>query len=230
MLLGCQPDGAAGAPSPAEAGTRNERPGFCSRDGADAVRDVFCAETSDPVHRLLDLERRLSVSLVPTDAGRQNYAGGYDSSGFMPAVLLAHSTALNGQLVSPINPRAILVAGLTTLAFTRGVQQVEIITLNRNERALAFYLLDFEQACNRSSTGCVPGDLYTPRIESDWERVTVRDAEELKNTPSDCRQCHQRGRDSPLLLMRELEGPWTHFFQPDGGRPYEFPSRPAAIS
>jgi hypothetical protein len=40
----------------------------------------------------------------------------------------------------------------------------------------------------------------------------LNDDEELKNTAADCRQCHARGIDSPILLMRELTGPWTHFF------------------
>jgi hypothetical protein len=242
-LLGCQPDGASRARSPGEAGEHDEapvssgrqdgsaadggrhdeRPAFCAREGADAVRGVFCGEEPVAVGGLMELERRLSIGIAPADAGGANYVGGYDSSGFMPVVFLAHSTALNGRLVSPINPRAIVIGGLTVLAFTRGAQQAEIVSLDRRKQALNFYLLDFEQVCNTAPGGCVPGDLYTPRVESGWTRVTVRDAEELKNTPSDCRQCHQRGRENATFLMRELEGPWTHFFQPDGGRPYEFP-------
>jgi mono/diheme cytochrome c family protein len=52
------------------------------------------------------------------------------------------------------------------------------------------YFAGCEQACN--ADGCKPGDLFTPRVESDWLRVSVRDAEDLKNTTLDCRQCHQR--------------------------------------
>jgi mono/diheme cytochrome c family protein len=77
-----------------------------------------------------------------------------------------------------------------------------------------FYLLTFEQACNGSEEGCSPGDLYTPKIERDWTDIQIRDDEELKNTPLDCRQCHQRGRDTTTLLMRELRSPWTHFLFP----------------
>ena len=70
------------------------------------------------------------------------------------------------------------------------------------------------QACNKSEHGCSAGDLFTPRVESNWVSVSIRDDEELKNTPLDCRQCHQRGEQVPGLLMRELVGPWTHFFEP----------------
>ena len=37
------------------------------------------------------------------------------------------------------------------------------------------YLVTFEQACNATPDGCTPGDLYTPRIESDWTRVRIQD-------------------------------------------------------
>src|SRR5262249_47424691 len=70
--------------------------------------------------------------------------------------------------------------------------------------------------CNDAESGCGPGDLYTPRIESDWLRVAIDDGQQLENTPADCRVCHQRASDSPTLLMRELEAPWTHFFFPPG--------------
>ena len=100
------------------------------------------------------------------------------------------------------------------MAFQRGVQKVELIARDRGRDSRNFYLIAFEQACNRSDAGCGPGDLYTPAVETDWLEVSVVDDEDLANTPSDCRQCHQRGRDVPTLLMRELNNPWTHFFQP----------------
>jgi cytochrome c553 len=137
--------------------------------------------------------------------------------------VLSHSTALGGDVVSPINPRAILIGGGSVLAFNRGAQQVEIASNARDRAALNFYLVTFRQACNDAPGGCKSGDLYTPRIESDWQAVTVRDAEDLKNTPSDCRQCHQRGTREPLLLMREVDGPWTHFFGPDVDDHTSFP-------
>jgi mono/diheme cytochrome c family protein len=125
--------------------------------------------------------------------------------------------------VSPINPRLILLANASFLAFNRGVQQVELAIRSREDYGLDFYLVTFEQACNASPAGCRPGDLYTPRIESDWSNVRIADDEDLENTPSDCRQCHARGRDKPIALMRELDGPWTHFFMTGAAQDYDFP-------
>src|SRR5262245_2726316 len=74
--FGCQPD-ASTASLPRDAGTgvetppggpQYERPGFCARDGADVVRDVFCAEELREIPGLLDLERRLGLGIAPEDA------------------------------------------------------------------------------------------------------------------------------------------------------------------
>jgi mono/diheme cytochrome c family protein len=118
---------------------------------------------------------------------------------------------LPGRIISPINPRVIMLGEKLILAYQRGVQRLEIATPARQTYRFNFYLLDFEQECNASKAGCSAGDLYTPKIENDWTRVQIRDDEDLKNTPFDCRQCHQRGLDQPALLMRELKSPWTHF-------------------
>jgi len=139
-------------------------------------------------------------------------------------VMLNTSTALSGRLVSTLNPRAIVLGENTLLAFNRGIQRVELISRDRGpERSLNFYLLHFEQACNAAPEGCSPGDLYTPRVESNWTAVRIEDDEDLKNTPADCRQCHQRGSDRAIRLMRELDGPWTHFFMPDDTDPEGIP-------
>jgi hypothetical protein len=130
-------------------------------------------------------------------------------------VLLNTSTALSARVVSTLNPRAIVIGRDVTLAFSRGVQQLELVSQDRQDRQLKFYLLRFQQACNTQPEGCTPADLYTPRVEAEWSALEVLDDEDLKNTPSDCRQCHQRGRQTPVLLMRELDAPWTHFFQLD---------------
>jgi hypothetical protein len=184
-------------------------PAFCSRPQDDAVRALFCAGPPLTVSSLADLHSLLLASADPTS--------GF-VTGTQPA-LLGHSTSLAGRLVSPLNPRIINVptdGGKVVMAFQRGVQQVEIATRARDDSSLTFYLLTFRQACNDADGGCGPGDLYTPAIESDWSHVFIEDDEDLKNTPSDCRQCHQRGSDTPTLLMRELLFPWTHFFAPEG--------------
>jgi hypothetical protein len=139
-------------------------------------------------------------------------------------VLLSHSTALSGDLVSELNPRAIFGTRELLVAFSRGIQQVELAALDHQiEDQYNFYLLQFRQACNLAAEGCSPGDLYTPAIEGDWQSLALDDDEDLKNTPSDCRQCHQRARPRAILLMREFYSPWTHLFGEDVPEPQNFP-------
>jgi hypothetical protein len=201
-----------------------ERAALCARPADDAVRDIFCKGARLSVSSLRELEARLGLDALPVDMSESEAAlVQVDPTRQVDtAVLLGHSTALSGQLVSPINPRAILIGKSTFLAFQRGVQKVEIATADRQTGRRNFYLITFAQACNEQASGCMPGDLYTLQIERDWRAVTLRDDEDLKNTPLDCRMCHQRKRDTPALLMRELIGPWTHFFFPDSDRaPYD---------
>jgi mono/diheme cytochrome c family protein len=195
-----------------------ERPALCERDRADKVLDVFCANTPPTITGLADLQALLqTVPGVPPD-GMSNL---YGATAFV--TMLGHSTALSGQRVSPLNPRMIVISDGLFMAFQRGVQKLEVIARARNSGFFDFYLIEFEQACNDKPEGCSPGDLYTPRVEQDWLRVNIRDDEDLKNTPNDCRQCHQRrGEEYPRLLMRELNNPWTHFFQPPPESPAYF--------
>lgn len=211
--------------------TPNDRvralPGFCARDGADAVRDVFCADDAPMISGLDDLKRALSLDTYQTSSasyrdmaedGGVTLAPTQPDSGVilnLNIAFLGHSTALSGRLVTPINPRIIVMGQTTFLAFHRGVQRVELATRGRDDKRLRFYLVSFTQPCNQAPAHCSPGDLYTPRIESGWQNVQIQDDEDLKNTSADCRQCHQRGTDLPILLMRELSGPWMHFFAHD---------------
>ncbi len=194
-------------------------PGFCARDDEDAVRDVFCGDGPPQVRSLNELQELLGVHPHAPNPNAP-YVGDPMKDNPFSAVgsvtVMGHSTSLPGHLVSPINPRILILGANNIMAFTRGVQRIELISTSRVTKTLNFYLVSFEQACNASKRGCQPGDLYTPRLESDWMRVSIHDDEELKNTPLDCRQCHQRNAEKPSLLMRELEGPWTHFFQPAG--------------
>ncbi|HKP55848.1 MAG TPA: c-type cytochrome [Polyangiales bacterium] len=186
------------------------RPGFCDRGGDDGIRDLFCGATQPTLRSFVDLQRALRLTPGPTDHDAMYLGDVYVRF----AVLLGHSTALSGHLVSPINPRALILGAGSVVAFVRGVQQVELATLARDRHAFNFYLLTFEQACQHEPEGCTPADLYTSRIERDWIAYTLRDDEDLKDTVLDCRQCHQRGRQGGGLLMRELTPPWTHFFEP----------------
>ena len=170
------------------------------------VRDVFCAAAPPSIASLADLQALLGIA----SGSDVLTLSGETTTGI---VMTSHSTALSGRLVSPINPRAIFVSGKSNaglaiqviMAFQRGTQQVELIALDRIQRRLNFYLVTFGQACNERERGCLPGDLFTPRIEADWLSVAVQDDEDLKNTRQDCRRCHQLGMDEPILLMRESE-------------------------
>lgn len=196
-----------------------ERPGFCARADEDAVRDVFCTDAPPEVTGLSDLQRLLNLHPHADDPDFPAVGDPMTDNPFAAAgrvAVMSHSTSLSGHLVSPINPRTIIMGSSALMAFVRGVQRIELISGSRLTGSLNFYVVSFEQACNDSDEGCKPGDLYTPRLESDWKRVRVHDGEELKNTPLDCRQCHQRGTERASLLMRELESPWTHFFAPSG--------------
>lgn len=203
-------------------------PDFCARPGDDAVRHVFCSPTPPRIASLQDLLSALDFDLnrsVSTGYGDGTVVAARDDyeriSGVrltLAAVLLGHSTALSGRVVSQINPRAILIGADTLIAFQRGVQQIELASRSLVPGAFErynFYLVSFRQACSEADAGCSPGDLYTHRVEVDWTSVRVEDDEQLKNTPADCRQCHQRGSESPILLMREFDGPWLHFFGAD---------------
>jgi mono/diheme cytochrome c family protein len=146
-----------------------------------------------------------------TPSGRSPAMEGYDHVTIVLA--LGHSTALAGRLVSPINPRVIVLTNDAIMTFQRGVQRVEIATPARDGPGYDLYLLELKRSCDAAADGC--SDLYSEQIERDWTDVTIRDDEQLKNTALDCRQCHARGRERNGLLMRELEQPWTHFFLPN---------------
>jgi hypothetical protein len=186
---------------------------LCERDRDDAVRDVFCSDDPPTIRGLSDLQRALRLDpSAPRSSEPDSTTSVYGVNRI--TVALGHSTALSGHLVSPINPRVIILGEGTFMAFQRGVQRLELIAIARGGGTFNFYLLDFEQACNQREGGCRPGELFTPQLERDWRSIQLRDDEDLKNTPFDCRQCHQRAREMPTLLMRELNNPWTHFFEP----------------
>ena len=209
-------DGAVSVDASAAPPATLERPPLCERDGADAVRDAFCSDSPPALSSFEELRALFDLQLQNPDAGVPGdvFAGIRGLDPALHVAVLGHSTALSGHRVSPLNPRLILFGGNVLMTFQRGVQRVELVTRSSKTGALAFYLLSFEQACNATAEGCSNADLYTPAIERDWLRLRLEDDEDLKNTPADCRQCHQRGTTEARLLMRELESPWTHFFFP----------------
>ena len=204
-------------PGPAPADAAVGRSPFCARAGDDVIRDIFCVDSPPPITSLTDIQNLLELLPVEPGPDRPIRIPNSDPAlGFV--AVLGHSTALPGNLVSPINPRAIVLGDRAMVAFQRGVQRLELAVRRRDADELVFYLLSFEQACNRSPEGCGPGDLYTPKVERDWLNVEARDEEDLKNTNADCRQCHRRARETSMLLMRELQSPWPHFLMPVGFR------------
>ena len=138
--------------------------------------------------------------------------------------MLGHSTGLGGRLVSPINPRAVAAqAGAAAgteyvaVAFTRGEQRVELVSLDRTTGSLQLLPDRVHPGLQRRAAGLhAVGDRFTPAIESDWLELSVRDDEELKNTKDDCLLCRDAAgctiRTPPVLLMRELARPWMHWF------------------
>jgi cytochrome c553 len=215
QLEASQADAAVAEPEASEQSFEGPdgRPKLCQREveSSDAIRELFCGDVAPEIGSLDDLVQAL---INPIFQGRLNTVP-------FP-IMLGHSTSLSGHQVSSINPRAIMITsagGGPLLTFTRGVQQVEAAAMSRDQKTRRFYLLRFEQACNEQPEGCRPGDLYTPQIERDWLHVELAEDEDLKNTPADCRQCHQRARSQPTLLMRELVPPWTHFFEPISQEP-----------
>ena len=188
----------------------------CGRGHRDAVLDGLCRPGAQ-IHSLKDLQSAVHL---------------FDGPRPPQLALTGHSTSLVERTVSSINPRAIIFTapsqppttqandgsfvadpGFVAMGFARGEQFVELIAHDAQADALDFYLVRFRQKCNAS--GCRPGDLYTPAVESGWTDLTVYEDEDLKNTLLDCRHCHQP--DGPgtrkMLRMQERRAPWTHWFR-----------------
>jgi hypothetical protein len=184
-----------------------QRSRFCARGRDDLVTDAFCAELAPSVTSLAELFALLDVD-------PRAYVGSRGIS------LTGHSTGLSKRSVSAINPRVffIRVEGptdpLLAVAFTRGETIVEIVTRSRTRQELEFYVVAFTLRCSSTELGCTPGELLTSAVERDWQSVDVYREDDLKNSPIDCRVCHQpSGPSTPKLLrMQELDTPWTHWF------------------
>jgi hypothetical protein len=135
-VLGCSADDAPSKSSQPPSQESSEKkplvplyagaPAFCEREGADAVRDVFCGEEPPKFRGLAELESALGIVFGSTDSYESASSGVVGLADQAVSVVLSHSTALGGDVVSPINPRAILIGGGSVLAFNRGAQQVEI--------------------------------------------------------------------------------------------------------
>jgi cytochrome c553 len=138
--------------------------------------------------------------------------------------LTGNSTSLVAMSVSAINPRVIVFprvdgqrqrsAGMTALGFVRGEPFVELVSRDRVNGDLNFYLLRFEQQCSYRAEGCDLPSLLTEEVEHGWTAYSVYDHDDLEGTSLDCLSCHQpKGHGTPRILrMQELASPWLHWF------------------
>jgi cytochrome c553 len=190
---------------------------LCARSGKDSVRDVFCDSVPE-VHSLYDLQRVLGLDSESVTKLREIKTGGVTAIS-----LLGHSTSLAKHSVSSINPRLFQAKArfpsfeMVLLAFSRGQQEVELISRDRVSGELRFYLVSFQQACNDEKQGCSHGELFTEAIEHDWTEMSLYDDSDLENTVLDCAPCHQP--DGPgtkqHIIMQEFNAPFTHWFSRD---------------
>jgi mono/diheme cytochrome c family protein len=200
---------------------------LCARPGQDKVRQVFCSQNPPPVTSLVELQRALGLGIIdPNRLGRNNNGTGGNAA----FVFTAGSSSLVSKFTSSINPRLIMFSpptgnrdpDLVALGFVRGEQFAEIIAGDPSTNQLNFFLVRFEQACNKTETGCNHGELLTPAIESNWTNFTIYEDVDIQNTIADCKQCHQPGGENTpkMLRMQELRNPWTHFMRDNtnGGR------------
>ncbi|HET8936887.1 MAG TPA: hypothetical protein VFN67_25765 [Polyangiales bacterium] len=194
---------------------------LCARPGKDDVRDLFCDGVPE-VHSLYDLQSVLQMESDSVTSLREIKTGG------VTAIALAgHSTSLSKHTVSAINPRLFQARArfpsfqMVLLAFSRGEQEVELISRDRVTGELNFYLVSFRQACNDTKEGCSHADLFTSAIERDWTEMSLYDESDLQNTILDCAPCHQPKGPGSLknIIMQEFNAPFTHWFwrETEGG-------------
>ena len=185
----------------------------CAGSGSDrAVRTLCDQSVRLAIRSLDDLYRHLGLGVAAR-----------------VAATTIHSLGLSARTVSAANPRVIVLPDTRDLhmrltaeqvvatAFSRGEQVVEIVALDPTTYDYNFYLLRFEQPCNR--TGCTPLDLLTERIERDWTSLTLYSDTDLEDTPLDCISCHRpfgAGTHKQLLMHQSLD-PWMHWSHFRGG-------------
>jgi hypothetical protein len=194
---------------------------LCARSAKDDVHDLFCDDVPE-VHSLYDLQRALQMESESVTQLREIKSGGVTA-----IALSGHSTSLSKHTVSAINPRLFQARArfpsfqMVLSAFSRGEQEVELISRDRVTGDLNFYLVSFRQACNDTKQGCSHADLFTSAIERDWTEMSLYDETDLQNTILDCAPCHQPKGPGTLknIIMQEFNAPFTHWFwrETEGG-------------
>jgi len=189
----------------------------CDRSPRDRVGLALCNPSTPPIYGLEDLYRAIRLG-----EGQ-------------PRMVAAttHSLGLSARSVSTLNPRAFVFEDtnassgpitperIVATSFARGEQFVELVGQDPTTYDYNFYLLRFEQECNRSR--CTPEDLLSARLESGWTDWTLYADRDLVDTPLDCLSCHQPyGTASyKFLLMRQLIDPWMHWGDFRGGNEHD---------
>jgi hypothetical protein len=185
----------------------------CARGAADRFALALCNKTTPTIRGLEELYRVLRL----------------DQPAEMLAATTIHSLGLSARTVSALNPRVLVFQNISdksrtptyeqvaAAGFARGEQLVELAALDPGTYDFNFYLLRFEQACNR--TRCTPDDLLTEKIEHGWTSWTLYSDHDLEDTPLDCISCHRPfgPGEHRQFLMRQTMTPWMHWGHFRGG-------------
>jgi hypothetical protein len=205
-----------------------EHPNF--PDDVDTITRTFCQDKKPG--GVMPTPKGLGDLLVQLGLDFKNPNGGNGVGGNPAFAILGHSSALTARKVSTIMPTAFIFTpppadgskptNYTILAFDPGEQFVEVASHDPTGDSVNFYLVMFEQPCNRSPKGCTHTDLLTPKLLTAWSNVRVyEDTTSLGNTIFDCHVCHQPKSDGVAFLrMQEITPPFTHWFSSttNGGR------------
>ena len=208
MPAGWRDAGDAG--DPGEASAIDGPPKFCARDGADSIRDLFCAEPS-PRSRAWTSCRCARVQAGGRGARRVEQG----STRSPRSRCSATRPRSSGHLVSPINPRVIVLGAqhVHGLSARHAARRADQPRARPRARSTSTCSTSSRPATNaqraaRPATCTRRGSSPTGAAS---RSATARSSRTRRSTAA---QCHQRGRETPTLLMRELENPWTHFFLP----------------
>lgn len=196
----------------------------CARGGGDRIAKLLCQPDVPRISSLTDLYRALRL----------------DQPAAQLVAATIHSLSLSARTVSSLNPRVFAFQNISDksrqatsdqvviTAFVRGEQMVEMAALDPTTYDFNFYLLRFEQACNR--THCSPENLLTEDVESGWTGWTLYAERDLEDTPLDCISCHQPFGPGThrQFLMRQFFDPWIHWGEFRGGDEHDMCPKPPA--
>ena len=185
----------------------------CARGAGDRVARLLCQPDVPRIDSLAELYRALRL----------------DQPSAQLAAATIHSLSLSGRTVSSLNPRVFAFQNISdksrrpssdevvVTAFVRGEQLVEMAAYDPTTYDFNFYLLRFEQRCNRAR--CTPEDLLTEDVERGWTGWTLYADRDLEDTPLDCVSCHQPWGPGThrQFLMRQFIDPWIHWGEFRGG-------------